>query len=170
LRQQSLRLGFKVLQVDSICLQQQRVSSSQIRHYLHQGQITHVQAMLNRPYSIVGRVIRGQQLARTIGVPTANVLLKTQLTAISGVWAVRVELANGQRYLGIANVGERPTVNCIKPLLEVHIFDFSADIYGQLISTEFVEKLREIEKFASFALLTAQIQQDIQQAKTVFNL
>ena len=169
LKAQGQQFGFSVMQASTVFHQHDRVSSSQIRTLLANDQMQSAQAMLGRPYSILGKVIKGQQLARQLGVPTANVLLKTYLPAITGVWAVTVRLSNNRHYQGIANVGQRPTVNCIKPMLEVHLFDFDDDLYGQIIDCTFIEKIRAIEKFSSIEQLKRQIEQDIQQVQQLFN-
>ena len=160
-------LGISVEQAKSVKQDNQRISSSLIRKCLNKGDIKTTNQLLGRTYSIIGKVIHGNQLGRTINTPTANISLKTKLPAIDGVWACYVNIDN-KDYQGVANVGARPTVDSFKPILEVHILDFDQDIYDRIIETRFVKKIRDIKKFNSLDELKAQIQQDIQQAKIIF--
>jgi len=160
-------MGVYVEQAQSVILNNERISSSMIRECLNKGDITTTNQLLGRTYSIIGKVVKGKQLGRTINTPTANISLKTKLPAIDGVWACRVSIDN-KDYDAVANVGARPTVDSLKPILEVHILDFDQDIYDRIIETRFVEKIRDIHKFNSLDELKAQIQQDIKQAKTIF--
>lgn len=148
-----------------------RASSTRIRKALADGDFDLAAQQLGQPYAISGRVIYGQQLGRTIGVPTANVQLKRYRSPLNGVFAVTVNLNNGQQYSGVANVGVRPTVTGDnRPLLEVHIFDFTGDLYGTCIDVEFCSKLRSEKKFDSIEQLKLQIEQDIAEAKAYFTL
>ncbi|MCJ8312501.1 MAG: bifunctional riboflavin kinase/FAD synthetase [Saccharospirillaceae bacterium] len=160
-------LGVYVEQAQSVIINNARVSSSMIRECLDNADIKTTNQLLGRQYSIIGKVVKGNQLGRTINTPTANISLKTKLPAIDGVWACNVTI-NNHDYDAVANVGARPTLNSFKPILEVHILDFDQDIYDQIIETRFVKKIRDIKKFNSLDELKAQIQQDIQQAKTIF--
>ena len=118
-------------------------------------------------YFIMGRVVYGRQLGRQLGVPTANIRLQRYKAALEGVYAVRVSGLD-RDYTGIANIGVRPTVEGKEPLLEVHIFDFSGDIYGQLLSVTFCCKLRDEQKFDGLDELKAQIHEDMVQARDFF--
>ena len=122
-----------------------------------------MEKLLGKPYSIAGRVAHGNKLGRTIGFPTANLMLNRLVVPIHGVYAVRVETKTGV-FQGIANVGNRPTINGTKPLLEVHIFDFNRSIYGEAIEVRFIKKLRNEVKFSNFEALKRQIEKDKQQA------
>ena len=111
-------------------------------------------------------MVYGKQLGRTIGVPTANLWIPKQRLPIAGVYAVKCSLA-GESFNGIANMGIRPTVDGSKPVLEIHIFNFSESIYGQRLTVEFKNKLRDEKKFDNINLLKEQILQDISQAKEI---
>lgn len=169
LRAAGQRWGFEVVSTQSFCVADQRVSSTRLREALRHGQLHEVQAMLGEPYTVNGRVAHGDKLGRTIGFPTANVHLKRQVVPVSGVYAVEV-LFSGHLHYGVANIGNRPTVNGRRVQLEVHIFDFSGDIYGKHIRVRLCHKLRDEQKFDSFAALQAQIHQDAAQARRFFGL
>lgn len=143
-----------------------RVSSTRIRQVLEAGQFKEVATLLGKPYTISGKVVRGQQLGRTLGAPTANVHLHRYRSPLSGVFVVKTTLANGEVLPGVANVGVRPTVcGDTKPILEVHLFDRNDDLYGQTIVVEFKQKIREEQRFDSVDILREQIQKDMQQAR-----
>ena len=144
--------------------EQKRISSTKVRNLLKAGQITAVKAALGRPYSMSARVIKGQQRGRTIGVPTANMALKRACPPIVGVYAVKITGLD-KPYNGVANVGYRPTVDGQDYLLEVHIFNFNQDIYGEHLTVHFIEKIRDEKKFDSFEALKTQIWQDIATAR-----
>jgi riboflavin kinase/FMN adenylyltransferase len=136
---------------------------------LELGEFAQAQELLGHPYSITGRVGYGQQLGRKLGVPTANIHLWRYRSPLHGVFAVTATLEDGKTYQGVANVGVRPTVTGDKkPILEVHLFDFSTGIYSTLINVVFHHKLRDEQKFISLDALKAQLQIDIEQAKTFF--
>ncbi|MFC3033895.1 bifunctional riboflavin kinase/FAD synthetase [Pseudoalteromonas fenneropenaei] len=146
-----------------------RVSSTLIREALSFGDIERANAMLGHNYSIAGRVIHGWKKGRELGFRTANIALKRAVSPVQGVFAVRVNIA-GQYFQGVANIGTKPTLNGTKALLEVHIFDFNNDIYGQFIQVELVNKLRDEQKFSSLAQLIAQIEQDVAAARHWFSV
>ena len=110
----------------------------------------------------------GRQLGRQLGVPTANIRLQRYKAALEGVYCVSVDGISGKTYQGIANIGVRPTVDGKEPLLEVHVFDFSGNLYNQLLTVTFKEKLRDEQTFESIDILKDQIEQDIVQAKRWF--
>ena len=147
----------------------QKISSSLIRKTLASGDIEGANLLLGRPYEVTGKVVKGKQLGRTLGFPTAN--LDTGLYKILplGVFAVKVRVGE-KLYDGFCNIGFRPTVNSIDgslPLVEVHIFDFDADIYGQHITIWFAGKLRDETKFDTLPALVAQLKQDRKDAKKI---
>ncbi len=146
----------------------ERVSSTRIREALAAGDMQTVACLLGRPYRIIGRVASGQQRGRTIGFHTANIHLHRAVSPLSGVFTVRVAGIGDQAVNGVANVGTRPTVDGSYQLLEVHLFDFDADIYGCYLDVEFCSKLRDERKFSSFELLKQQIQLDAEQARRFF--
>ncbi|NUY56745.1 bifunctional riboflavin kinase/FAD synthetase [Salinivibrio sp. EAGSL] len=157
---------FAVVSTESFCVSDRRVSSTAIRDALLAGQLEAAADMLGRPYSICGRVAHGRKLGRTIGFPTANVLLKRRVSPVSGVYAVTVSGARaGQSLPGVANVGNRPTVNGTHQQLEVHLFDQTLDLYGKQLEVSLLHKLRDETKFASVDALKMQIQRDASAAR-----
>ena len=122
--------------------------------------------LLGRAYTFSGKVVHGQHLGRTIGVPTANLWLPKQKLPISGVYAVKCNLENNI-YDGIANMGIRPTVGGTQPVLEVHLFEFNSNIYSKRLNVEFIRKIREEKKFKNLDMLKSQIQKDIKAAKNL---
>ena len=142
----------------------ERVSSTRIRQALLGGDLALATALLGRCWSYSGRVVRGQQRGRTLGFPTANLRLPAQRLAISGVYAVRAQTADGGDYGAVANMGVRPTFAGEQQSLEVHLLQYSGDLYGQRLRVEFVEKLRDERKFDGVDGLKAQIAADIEQA------
>ncbi len=156
--------------------QDARISTSLIRQTLEDGDIENANLLLGRPYSLLGVVVQGQQLGRTIGFPTANVQLpKEKFLPRQGVYAVRVftlsETANvsPSEILGVMNIGNRPTVNGASAFVEVHLFDWSGDLYGKKLAIELVKFLRPEQKFPSLEALKTQIQLDCIAAKQVLS-
>lgn len=145
-----------------------RISSTEIRRALEQDNLVDAEKMLGRPYSIMGRVFHGDKRGRQLGFPTANISLKRRTSPISGVYVVQINTADGLFY-GVANIGSRPTVAGLKQQLEVHIFDFSADLYGKSIEVVMLKKLRSEMKFTSITALTDQISKDSEQARHFLN-
>ena len=171
------RHGFTVSTLESQCLAGERVSSSQVRQALAAGDLVRAEALLGYPYAMEGRVVRGRQLGRTIGVPTANVQIRHDPLPLRGVFVVDVALDQTRaavpvatrRYAGVANLGYRPTlVGDTRPLLEVHLFDFVGDLYGAHLEVRFLVKLRDEMTFTDFGALTTQIEQDLTQARSFF--
>ncbi|MDE2177511.1 MAG: bifunctional riboflavin kinase/FAD synthetase [Xanthomonadaceae bacterium] len=165
----------------------ERVSSSAIRAALANGAFADAARLLGRPFAIGGRVVRGQQLGRTLGYPTANIRLGRRVSPVQGIFAVRVDGATagslpggrsgascardtGASLPGVASLGLRPTVGGREPLLEVHLFDFDGDLYGRRLAVEFVAKLRDEEKFASLDALTAQMHRDAAAARAILGM
>lgn len=160
------KCDFDVVSTQSFRLEECRISSTAVRDALSDNDFALAEQMLGRPFTISGKVLHGDKRGRTIGFPTANVLLKRCKAPVNGVFAVRVDVA-GKRYAGVANIGHRPTVNGQRSQLEVHLFDFNSDLYGQFICVALVSKIREEMKFDSFELLHQQIQKDALVAKTL---
>lgn len=165
LKQAGEKYGFAVVDTKSLLQQEHRISSSRVRDALASGDLQQAALMLGRQYSITGRVVHGQKLGRTIGVPTANLLLKRQVSPVSGVFVVSVLGIADKVYQGVANIGQRPTVNGVRQQLEVHIFDFNSDLYGLQLEVVLEEKIRDEVRFDSFAELKIQIDKDIRQAR-----
>lgn len=162
--------GFGVSDTHTLAMDGDRISSTRIRQLLEAGDFAEASKLLGKDYNVHGRVVYGKQLGRQLGVPTANVDLRRYRSPLHGVFAVTVEFADGTLVNGVANVGVRPTVaGDKKPLLEVHLFDFSRTIYGAVIDVVFKRKLRDEKKFASLDELKAQLQNDIAEAKAFFN-
>ncbi len=145
-------------------LHSRRVSSTRIRSALATGNLTEAALMLGRPYSISGKVVHGAKRGRELGFPTANVHIKHERPALTGVYAVKLQGLNA-----VANLGVRPTIEGVpKLLLEVHVLDFNGDLYGQHVHVEFLHKIRDEIKFASLDALKAQIAVDVKQTKIFF--
>jgi riboflavin kinase/FMN adenylyltransferase len=142
-------------------------SSSRVRELLTRGDVRAVQEVLGRPFEITGVVNHGDARGRTIGFPTANIALRGYIRPAFGVYAVKMLLPDGALISGVANLGLRPTVAGQVPRLEVHLFDFDDDIYGQKVSVQFVEMLRSEKKFDGLDALKAQIARDSEQARVI---
>ncbi|RYY03484.1 MAG: bifunctional riboflavin kinase/FAD synthetase [Gammaproteobacteria bacterium] len=171
LQTKGAELGFAVTDTHTLEIDGARVSSTRIRHLLEAGNFEEAEKLLGKPYGIYGRVVYGKQLGRQLGVPTANVDLRRYRSPLHGVFAVTAIFIDGSEVKGVANIGVRPTVNGLKkPLLEVHLFNFSRSIYGAVIDVVFHHKLREEKKFNSLDELKAQLQTDIDDAKAFFKL
>ncbi|OEG00446.1 riboflavin biosynthesis protein RibF [Vulcanibacillus modesticaldus] len=148
--------------IEPIFDQGKKVSSTRIRNLLASGKVSEVKRLLGRNYSFLGKVIHGQKLGRTIGFPTANLELLEHYTLIkNGVYVVRVK-NKGRSFLGLMNVGFKPTVNDKKVTsYEIHILDFNEDIYGQVLEVELLEYIREEIKFKNIDQLKEQIKKDL---------
>ena len=157
--------GFDVVNTHSFCLQQLRISSTAIREALASDNLPLASKMLGRNYSISGRVAHGRKLGRTIGFPTANIPLKRCVSPVAGVYTVHALGLNERPIGGVANIGTRPTVNGIRQQLEVHLFDFDADLYGKQLEIVLLNKIRNEQKFESFDLLKQQIKLDAEAAR-----
>ncbi|MEJ2478658.1 MAG: bifunctional riboflavin kinase/FAD synthetase [Acidihalobacter sp.] len=163
------RLGFEVLRQNTFALDDQRVSSTRIREALAAGDLERVQELLGRPYTISGRVRHGDKRGRTIGFPTANLALPKGTPAIGGVFAIKASAAEGASARGVANVGTRPTVDGQIPLLEVHLFEFSGDLYGHHLCVELKRKIRDERRFDSLEQLKRQIRHDADLAEAMLS-
>ena len=156
--------GFAVEAMSDVQLDGRRVSSSAVRAALQAGDLRGAERLLGHPYTITGRVAHGAKLGRGLGFPTANIVLR-RAPPIAGIFVVEVD-----RYgRGVASVGRRPTVNPVPiPLLEVHLFDHDADLYGEHLRVRFLKKLRDEEKYDGLAALQAAIARDARQAREFF--
>ena len=169
LRQMGQEQGFTVSDSCTLTFDGARVSSTRIRQALQNGEFALASKLLGHPYTISGRVVYGQQLGRQLNVPTANVQLQRYRSPLQGVFAISAHLPDGNTSPGVANIGVRPTVSgSVKALLEVHLLDFSASLYGAKIRVEFHRRLRDEKKFQSLEELRAQLQRDIEQARDYF--
>ena len=167
LEKASTNKNFAVEKIESVSIDKRRVSSTEIRKALTEGDFKAAEAFLGRPFSISGKVARGDQLGRTIGFPTANIGIKRRLSPVLGVYSVLIE-HNSKSYTGVCNVGKRPTLGGTKTLLEVFIFDFSQEIYGDSVKVVFKKKCRDEIKFNSFEELKKQIQKDVEKSRLYF--
>lgn len=168
LQAHSKELGFDLEEISRQDVDDMGVSSSKIRTALESGDLTTATSYLGRPYSLSGEVVEGQQIGRSIGFPTANILVKDdyKLLPKNGVYAVNVQVENRQ-YKGMLNLGNRPTVAGEQKTIEVHLFDFSGNLYHKQVSVAFIQFLREEKKFADLAALKSQLILDQEKAMLV---
>ncbi|MGR5501037.1 bifunctional riboflavin kinase/FAD synthetase [Vibrio sp. DNB22_10_4] len=157
--------GFEVVNTASFLVEETRVSSTAIRQALANDELDASAEMLGRHYTLSGRVAHGQKLARGFGFPTANISLKRYVVPVRGVYAVQVFGVDDKPLPGIANVGKKPTVAGTTPDLEVHIFDYEGNLYGQQIEVALLHKIRDEKKFESLELLKQQIELDADVAR-----
>lgn len=170
LRHFGTELGFHVESVGAMHYEKQRISSSRIRAALASGDLLLAEALLGRCYSMCGRVAHGDKRGRMIGFPTANVYLHRKTSPIQGVFAVKIHGLESNALYGVANVGNRPTFDGSRTLLEIHIFNFNEKIYGRYIQVDFFHKLRDEKRYDSFELLKEQIFKDAQSAREFFGI
>ena len=170
LAQMAKRYKFQLEAMHSIEVAGERVSSTAVRVALAQGDFVRAEKLLGRPYSMSGRVMHGEKLGRKLGFPTANIALKRRRAPLAGIFAVKLHGINATPLPAVASLGVRPTVMTnAAPMLEVHVLDFNADIYGRHVSVEFLHKLRDEEKYADLNSLRHQIQRDVDQARHYLN-
>jgi riboflavin kinase / FMN adenylyltransferase len=160
--------GFPVHVVDAIQIKDTVVSSTLIRNLIKDGQVLAAQNFLGRPYEVTGEVIRGQgRGARLLGFPTANLAVDNGLMVPAvGIYAVRAEL-RGQIYPGVANIGTCPTFGNQELSLEVYLMDFDQDIYGERLAVQFIQRLRDEQRFDDVPALVAQIKRDVAAARQI---
>jgi riboflavin kinase/FMN adenylyltransferase len=159
--------GMRADRVAPIAIDGERVSSSRIRALLAAGEFDAAARLLGRRFAIGGHVVRGAQLGRKLGYPTANLRLGSRTAPVGGVFAVRVHGVGAAPMPGVASLGVRPTVAGTEPLLEAHLFDFDGDLYGRRIGVEFVQKLRDEEKFSDLDAMVRQIDRDASAARKI---
>lgn len=163
--------GFSVDDHETVEIDGERISSTRIRAALVAGDLEEAERCLGRPYEICGRVAHGDKRGRTIGFPTLNVALHRRSTPLQGVYAVKVDGLGDELISGVANIGNRPTVDGgSKVLLEVHLFDFNREVYGAHVGVEFIERIRDEKKFESFDELREQIMLDAAAARRLLNV
>ena len=166
LKKHEKSFNYKVIKPEPLIKNKKIVSSSLIRNFLEKGFLAKANNFLNRNWTIQGIVKRGRQVGKKIGFPTCNIDIKNYVLAKPGVYAVKVLRKNSTKYLkGIANLGYRPTFNQKKILLEVHLFNFSGNLYNKLLSVEFLKFIRKEKKFKNVNQLRAQIKKDLNIAK-----
>lgn len=170
LKQAAPRYGFDVEAMASIMLEGERISSTAVRNALAAGELARAGRLLGRPYSISGRVVRGDRMGHKLGFPTANVQMKHNRPPVNGIFAVELNCDSIGTRQGVASLGIRPTVKQQgQPVLEVHVFDFHGDLYGQHVRVDFLHKFRDEEKYADLATLTRQIALDVENARAYFS-
>ena len=170
MRQFGEEFGFSVSVAQSVENNDGKISSSAAREALRHGKPETATAILGRPFAIEGVVQKGRQLGRTLGFPTANVHLGDYVAPKFGVYATRTRLNDGREMPGVANVGENPTTGVVEPRLEVWLFEFDEDIYGETIETDLIAFLRPEEKFDSIDIMVDQIRIDARRARDIFGL
>jgi riboflavin kinase / FMN adenylyltransferase len=157
--------GFQVAAMHTFNVDGTRVSSTRIREALARDDLATAEKLLGRPYRMCGRVVHGDGRGRAIGFPTANIHLHRSGSPVSGVYAVEVFGLETEPLIGVVNVGTRPTLGGTQSRLEVHLFDFDADIYGRYVHVDFLRKLRPERRFDSLEALVAQIRKDATAAR-----
>lgn len=167
LREHGADKGFEVDTVSEVAAFGVRVSSTAVRAALSDSDFAQAERLLGRPYDICSRVVHGQRLGRKLGYPTANLLLKRRKPPLSGIFAVRVNGAGLSNRAAVASLGTRPTVGGGPMVLEVHVFDYDGDLYGQRLHVRFVEKLRDEEHFPDLPSLTAKMHEDAARARRI---
>ena len=164
--QNEKKYNYQVIKPKPLLINKKIVSSSLIRSYLEKGFLEKANKLLNRKWSIDGIVQKGRQVGKKIGFPTCNIDIKDYILAKPGVYVVRVLRKNNPKILkGIANLGYRPTFNQKKILLEVHLFNFSGNLYNKDLSVEFLQFIRKEKKFKNINNLKSQIKLDLKIAK-----
>jgi riboflavin kinase/FMN adenylyltransferase len=168
LRAHAARGGYEVEELPTVTNDGERVSSSAVRAALARGDLARAAHLLGHPYSITGRVLHGAKRGRTLGYPTLNLRIAHKRPAAQGIYAVWVHGIGDAPWPGVASVGVRPTVeDSGRWLLEVHLFDFADQIYGHLVRVEFIQKLRDEEKYDTLDQLTRAIRNDADQARAL---
>jgi riboflavin kinase/FMN adenylyltransferase len=169
LKNNAQHYGFKVEEIPREDIEETAISSTRIRHTLTSGHIEEANSLLGRPYSISGTVVKGKQLGRQLGFPTANVQVSSfhKLVPNNGVYIIRA-VVDGISHEGMLNIGTRPTVDGRVRSIEANIFNFERDIYGEKLKIEFLSYLRPERKFDGLEALTAQIAEDKKVAKAFF--
>lgn len=160
--------GYQLEAVAPVMFEGDRISSTRIRQAIRDGNLDSAASMLGRQYSLCAHVVEGRKLGRELGFPTANLPVGRSQLPPSGVWAVDVGGDCGGRWRGVANLGNRPTIDGGKVMLEVHLLDFSGDLYGRLLDVRFEKYLRPEQKFASVDALAVQIAKDVAAARENF--
>ena len=160
------KFNYKIIKPNPLLSKKKIVSSTLIRNYLQSGKLKKVNKLLNREWSIEGRVQKGRQLGKKIGFPTANIDIKDYILGCPGVYVIKAKMIKSSKYLkGIANLGYRPTFSGKKILLEVHLFNFSGNLYNKYLTVKFLKFIRKEKKFKNIDQLKKQIKADLLIAK-----
>ena len=160
------QFGFEICDTRTVLMAEDRISSTRVRYAIATHQMSEAKRLSGHPYTMIGRVIKGQQLGRQLGFPTANIRIHHRRLPLQGVFAVQVRV-DGHCFEAVANLGVRPSVSGTRPVLEVHMLDFKGDLYDQTLRVEFVEKIRDEQKFESLEALRAAIGNDIEIARKI---
>ncbi|MGV3629529.1 MAG: bifunctional riboflavin kinase/FAD synthetase [Betaproteobacteria bacterium] len=170
LKANAARHGYAVEAMATVELDGERVSSTAVRDALAAGDMVKAGRLLGHPYRISGRVVRGDQLGRKLGFPTANVQMKHNRPPLTGIFAVEFRRGDGAPVQGVASLGVRPTVKAqgAAPVLEIYLFDFKEEIYGESVSVDFLHKFRDEAKYVDLDTLKQQIARDVVDAKNFF--
>ena len=155
--------------IPAVTWQGERISSTRLRRALRAGNLSSVREMLGRPYSVMGAIVRGEQVGRELGAPTANIQIGDEQFPPDGVYAVSARIDGESREReAVANLGIRPTVGGTQHLLEVHLLDFEGNLYGRTLEIFFGKMIRGEKKFQGLAELQKQIQLDLEEARRLF--
>lgn len=160
-------LGFSAHAIDAVGDGRNRISASAIRDLLARGDLAAAARALGRPYALCGRVVRGQQLGRRLGYPTANLRLRWGRPPLDGIWAVRVDVGTLADWPAVASLGTRPTVGGGERLLESHLFDYDGDLYGRLLTVRFVARIRDELRFDTLDALVERMHDDARRARAL---
>ena len=169
LQQAGQKYGFQVVNMHTFAIDQNRVSSTRIRNALSSGDLVLAEKLLGRPYRMSGRVAHGDKRGRKMGFPTANIHLHRHKIPLTGVFAVQLFGIDEEPVNGVANIGIRPTIGGNKALLEVHLFEFKREIYGEHVQVFFLHKIRDEQRFENLDQLISQIKLDAEQARQYFS-
>jgi riboflavin kinase/FMN adenylyltransferase len=159
--------GFAVRAMPPLLAGGEPVSSTRVRAAIGAGRLDEARELLGRDYRISGRVIEGIRLGRTLGFRTANLRLHRRVSPVAGIFAVRVSGGGLQRHAGVASVGTRPTIGGTEWLLEVHLFDYSGELYGERLDVDFIARLRDEVRFPDLDSMTAQMHEDAKRARAL---
>lgn len=168
LRELGKEFGFLVKEIEQVSLYGEVISSTLIRQLLKDGEVEHAAKLLGRHYALCGIVVKGDGRGKGLGFPTANIASKHAIIPSNGVYAARI-FVRDRHYNGIVNIGMRPTFKTKSLAIEVHIFDFDEDLYGEEITVYFISRIREEKKFQNAEALINQINTDIKAAKDILS-
>ena len=160
--------GFAVVNMHTFLIEGERVSSTRVRAALNQGDLAQAEKLLGRSYRMSGRVAHGKKLGRELGFPTANIHVHRKATPLQGIFVVEVFGIDGEPLPGVASLGTRPTVDGKTTILEVYLFDFNRDIYGEHLQVSFLHKLRDEVRYTTLDALKVQIAKDVENAQAYF--
>lgn len=164
--------GFEVIEITAEEVEEVNVSSTKVRNAILEGDMDLAQRFLGEPFELYGRIVEGDALGRTLGFPTANLDVESEMKLIpkTGVYAVNVLLSSGNIYEGMMNIGERPTINNGGgQSIEINLFDFSGNLYGEAITVQLLSRFRDEIRFTSVEELTAQLHQDEETIRQFFS-